>query len=155
RGTRLVVRLAGVLDRLAQCGRPAGVHEVVQRTLLLDLGQIANDGAAQPGQEPCEQEGDQPPAAAEPFFRQPQGIAHDVFSPPARTIHRPGVTLAAAQPYATNTVTTPVSPYRWWRAISPPAKKPTSGTSPGARRTICSSALSPPKWGPPRPEQLT
>ena len=40
-------------------------------------------------------------------------------------------------------------------AISPPAKKPTSGTSPRACRTTCNSACRAPKCGPPRPEQLT
>jgi hypothetical protein len=34
------------------------------------------------------------------------------------------------------------------------AKKPTSGTSPSAWRTICSSAEGPPKCPPPRPVQL-
>ena len=53
------------------------------------------------------------------------------------------------------TVSTPVYPYTCWWAISPPAKKPTNGTSPKARRTNCNSALGAPKCGPPRPAQLT
>jgi len=32
------------------------------------------------------------------------------------------------------TISTPVHPYKWWRAISPPAKKPIRGAAPGLVR---------------------
>ena len=76
RGLGVLLGLLRLLNLAAQRRGRAAIQKVVQQQRLLHLGQVADDGAAQADQKAGEHQRHQPQAAAKPFFRQTQCLAH-------------------------------------------------------------------------------
>ena len=53
------------------------IGEVLDGDLAIDLRQIADDDIAEPDQEPCKDQCDDPQAAVEQAFGEAQGFAHE------------------------------------------------------------------------------
>ncbi len=69
RGLGVLPGLLRVLNLAAQRLGGAAIQKVVQQQRPLDLGQVADDGAAQADQKAGKHQRHQPQAAAKPFFR--------------------------------------------------------------------------------------
>jgi hypothetical protein len=71
----------GVVEGPAQRRGGGGVDEIVELALMLDLRQVAHQGAPQADQEPGEDQGHQPQAPPKPLLRKTQRLAHRSLPP--------------------------------------------------------------------------